>query len=427
MTTKNKTETIVYAYGFDRLGFHIEDQVINESENISIKFIPFKSSISLDTADGLVIPQGIFEEIKYQDYGSGTYTDFKLHKELMLEREREVKNLLSDDKWVCFLVRGIIDEIPQGLERQKIKHTDLCKIILNEYGIGRLKFDGKPSSPSKNEFLDYIREYGVSRTFFDIPVQLRDHISIIAIYDEYCAGFELDNSLFFLPFHTTRFDDNACKSIATVLVESILDYRQKNIAEIPECIKSFELEKEVEYKSKITDLTNQIHDIEQQLRPLESYKLIVNTSGDLLKNVLVDILENFFGFKVDPIDEGREDAKILDGYGNVIAVVEIKGTNKGIKREHVNQVDSHRERNAFTDEVPGVLFINNEMDIEGIEERLNTKVPSEQIKHAVNMNVLIVRTIDLLFLMKHLESDPSKRERVIELINSGGGWLKADR
>jgi hypothetical protein len=211
------------------------------------------------------------------------------------------------------------------------------------------------------------------------------------------------------------------------VTQSVLDYRQKHIAEVPEWIKTFEFGKETEYKNKISELTNQIQEIEQELYPLESYKLIVNTSGELLKKVTVDILGDFFGFKVDPIDEGREDAKILNESGKVTSIVEIKGTNKGIKREHINQVDSHRERNGFTDEIPGVLFINNEMGIEGIEERLNTKVPREQIRHAVNMNVLIVRTIDLLFLMKQLESDPNKKERIIEFINSGGGWLKADR
>ena len=138
------------------------------------------------------------------------------------------------------------------------------------------------------------------------------------------------------------------------------------------------------------------------------------------------VLENFFGLKVDPTDQNREDAKILDDQGDVLAIVEIKGTTKGIKREYINQVDSHRERNELPLSMPGVLMINNEMSIEGITERLATAVDDEQIKHAQNLNILIVRTIDLLFLMKHLENDPERKNKLINLLTAGGGWLKAD-
>ena len=427
MTIKNKPEITVYAYGFDRLGFLIEDQVINESENISIKFIPFKSSESLDSANGLIIPQGIFERIEYSEHGLGTYADVKVNKTLMLDRDRQITNLLKDGNWICFLVSEIIDDVPDGYQSRPIRDTDLCKILLNKIGVRRHKIGGSPSLSITNEFHSFIRQYGSSRTLFDIPHRVREECSYVAKVGDYCAGFEFDNSLFFLPFHTTQYDRNTAESLTKLVTRSVLDYRQKRIAEIPDWIKSFEFVKEVEYKNKISDLTNQLYDIEQQLHPLISYKLIVNTSGELLKKVIVDILENFFGFKVDSIDERREDAKILDEKDITIVMIEVKGTKTGIKREYINQVDIHRERNGLTKEVPGVLIINNEMDVEGIEERLNTNVPSEQIKHAVIMNVLIVRTIDFLFLMKHLESDPSKKDRILELINSGGGWMKADK
>lgn len=425
--TMSKFKIIVYAYGFDQLGFDIGDQVIKKSENIDLKFIPFSSSESLDSANGLIIPQGIFERIDYSEHGLGTYADVKVNKTLMLDRHRQITNLLRDGKWICFLVGEIRDDVPDGYQRRAILDTDLCKLLLNQIGVRRRRIGGSPSISISNEFHSYIREYGSSQTLYDISYKAKEECSYLAKVGDYCAGFEFENSIFFLPFHTTKSDKNTAESIAKLVTQSVLEYRQKHIAEIPEWIKTFEFVKEIEYKNKISDLTSQIHDIEQNLRPLQSYKLVVNTSGELLKKVIVHILKNFFGLSVDPIDEGREDAKILNESGKVIAIVEVKGTNKGIKREHINQVDSHRERNGFTDEVPGILIINNEMDIEGIEERLNTKVSDEQIKHAVNMNVLIVRTIDFLFLMKHLESDPSKRERVIELINSGGGWLKADR
>ena len=107
-------------------------------------------------------------------------------------------------------------------------------------------------------------------------------------------------------------------------------------------------------------------------------------------------------------------------------MVEIKGTTKGIKREHINQVDSHRERNELPPSIPGILLINNEMSIEGITQRLTTTVDEEQIKHAQKLNVLIVRTIDLLFLMKHLEDDPKRKDKLLRLLSSRGGWVSTN-
>jgi len=92
----------------------------------------------------------------------------------------------------------------------------------------------------------------------------------------------------------------------------------------------------------------------------------------------------------------------------------------------VNQVDSHRERLGLTDAVPGLLLINNQMDVPGIAKRQATQVALEQVRHARRMNVLIVRTIDLLHLMRHLEDDVDKRAKFLALVRGGGGWLAAD-
>lgn len=427
MTTKNKAETIIYVYGFDAAGFEIKEASISLQKNIKIDIIPFNSSKSIDQADGVIIKQGIFEEIHYKRYFNKVTADVKHSEELMLGREREVMNLLREGKWVVFLVDEIIDSVYVELRHTDISDTDLCKRLLNKYGIERDTIEAKTSLNAVNEFRLYVREYGIASTVFRTSDHRQYTCSQIIKYEHECVGFEIDNTIFFLPFHTTKYDQSAAESIVRLVTQSVLDYRQKHIAKVPEWIKTFEFGKETESRNKISELSNQIHDIEQLLYPLERYKLIINTSGELLKKVIVDILESFFGFKVDSIDEMREDAKILDEKDNAIVMIELKGTKTGIKREYINQVDIHRERNDLTKEVPGVLIINNEMDVEGIEERLNTNVPSEQIKHAVTMNVLIVRTIDFLFLMKHLESDAGKKELLMELINSGGGWLKADR
>jgi hypothetical protein len=39
--------------------------------------------------------------------------------------------------------------------------------------------------------------------------------------------------------------------------------------------------------------------------------------------------------------------------------------------------------------------------------------------------VLVVRTIDLLYLMRHLEAEPDRRDKFLGLLRSGGGWISA--
>src|SRR5262249_46855326 len=150
-----------------------------------------------------------------------------------------------------------------------------------------------------------------------------------------------------------------------------------------------------------------------------------NSSGDILRDRVVALLRDFFGLKVESSEEFIEDAKITNDEGGPVAFIETKGVKSGVKREFINQVDSHRERHGFEASIPGLLIINNEMSLTGIDKRLSTTIAEDQIKHARNLNVLIVRTIDLLFFMKQLESAKDRKTKFLEILNSGGGWLKA--
>ena len=58
-------------------------------------------------------------------------------------------------------------------------------------------------------------------------------------------------------------------------------------------------------------------------------RTIIFTSGDILKDKVVEILEEYFSLNIDPLDELKEDAKIIDGESTVLAFIEIKGTKNG--------------------------------------------------------------------------------------------------
>src|SRR5690606_21464074 len=144
---------------------------------------------------------------------------------------------------------------------------------------------------------------------------------------------------------------------------------------------------------------------------IDVYKSTLLLSGDDLVGSVAEVFRSGFKFEVNSNDDLREDLKLLDENGQVFCLCEIKGTNKGITREYINQADSHRERAGFNSDFPTMLIVNgnikNSKSIEDKEQ--NQEVAPDQIKHAVKMNILIFRTIDLLNLLNlYLSSQITK-------------------
>ncbi|MFQ5934476.1 MAG: hypothetical protein ACE5KI_07520, partial [Dehalococcoidia bacterium] len=279
---------------------------------------------------------------------------------------------------------------------------------------------------TRDEFRVYVERYGVARVVF--PHSYRVRTRTLAKSGEAAVAIEVGTGLFFIPFHTTNRDAATARDIVELVSVGVIEYRRKMKVEIPEWLDGFAFAKEEELKRERVELERQVTELERLIGEWRDYKAMLVTSGDLLKTRVVAVLERFFGLKVDPIDEGREDLKILEGPTDaaVIALGEVKGTSGGIRREHVTQADTHRERNGLEQKVPGLLIINSQMDVNSIEERVSTTVASEQVKLARTLNILIIRAVDLLRLMKLLEGDEARGEKLLELINGGGGLLRVN-
>ena len=138
------------------------------------------------------------------------------------------------------------------------------------------------------------------------------------------------------------------------------------------------------------------------------------------------MFENGFGLSVDPLDELKEDIKLLDNDGNPFCLCEIKGTNKGVKREHINQTDSHRDRSGYDNSFPAILVINTHIRSSRTIIEKDQDVAEEQIKHAKKMGVLIMRTLDLLNLLRLMYNKKITLEGIIDIITKKHGWLKVN-
>ena len=424
--TQEKGQTI-FAYGFDGAEFTCPSNPVDVVGVGTIRFVKLQDCDKLDDADGVIVPSGIFERFKYSSsYGTRTCR-VEVNRDLLMERERQILNLVKVGKWVCFLVTEVNDH-PDSYS--DAFDTDLCKLALNTLGVSRQAIpDGLQASDSLcPEFAEYIRDYAVAKTvFFDLPESV-EH-SVIARHNSNAVAFEAGRKLFFLPFHTTLADHKSLSDIISVVATAVSNYRHNRREDIPEWADTFEFAEEATLKQERDGLKARFRVISEQIHSWRINKSILLSSGDALRDRLIIILRDYFGLKIDPLDEHREDAKVIDDKWQTLVLLEFKAMSYGVKRDDVGQINYHRDGAGLDGDTPGVLIANCNRKTTSIAERLGAEIDGKQIQYAKNQNVLIIRTIDLLCLMKQVESKgiPERKAEIMRLFTSGGGWLKASQ
>jgi hypothetical protein len=422
----------VFAYGFDQAGFTTTHGPISINSSVSVQFVDFYSSINLNEADGVIVPQGIFEKIETRtDLFSGLFgekTFVLVDKSLLLERERQVFNLLRDGKWICFLVGEITDQIAQGLHSEPISDTDLCKRILNAFMIDRRR-RYRLEIPLElkvrdEEFEPYMSHYGRPTTVFELPQDLPTERHAIAWLGNGVVGMEIDAQLFFLPFESTRRTLEVATHILTLLTPAINQYRRDRIIAVPDWVDEFHFKPEEPLYLEINDLLGKLNRLESELASLKDYKAILASSGIYLRNKLVALFESVFDLKVQCIDREERFLVVKDD-DSPVALVESEGIQGGVQAASIERLARARRQHGLRDLFPAALLINNDMAVTNVGERSATSIGSDVLEAAVQQNVLIMRTIDLLFLLNHLEKSPNKKGRMVHLLTSGSGWLKA--
>lgn len=157
------------------------------------------------------------------------------------------------------------------------------------------------------------------------------------------------------------------------------------------------------------------------------YKKCICFDDELLRESVIQIFRDGFGFKIDDTDEFKEDFKIINDEGKPVVLVEVKGTNKGITRENINQADSHRERAKFDEKFPSILINNTNIKKSNSLEDKYQEVAKEQIIHSVKMNILVMRAIDLLNMLYLKEKGELTSDEFLNTLKQESGWLETSQ
>jgi len=416
MNTQNKANIMVF--GIDRLGYRKPDKPL-ELNNCILHFKYFETEDKFQDYDGVILFNRTFED------GSES-RDLVCHEKELLKRENQLRQLLEKSGFCCFLLWArFVDHYDDPYYTDNRNDTDLTKRVLNLPSFFRTSMD-KPDTDLRivrDEFRQFLKDFGSAQTIFtnhnsDL------NIKPICYAGESITGLILNNSIFCIPSLLPDKREREFKEFFSLLADALLASFKKLSQELPRWTEEYRFQEEKKLLTEKDKLTKRIEEINQRLSIFNEYKKCLCYDDELLKESVISILEHGFNFSIDQVDELREDMKILDKEKKPVILIEVKGTNKGVQREFINQADSHRERSGFSSDFPSIVIINtNIKSAKSLEDKYQ-EVAREHVAHAVKMKILVLRTIDFLNLLYLVEAGKITCEDVLELFKNQHGWLK---
>ncbi|MEJ1372716.1 MAG: hypothetical protein RPU41_03200 [Candidatus Sedimenticola sp. (ex Thyasira tokunagai)] len=408
-------------YGIEKRGLDpLKEQL--QARNYLITFEPFNTGKRFNDYDGVILFQGIFEKFESSFNTYNVHLKHSCEVDELDKRKKEAQLLIDKGGFLCFM---LCDEFIDSDNGRDFKGSDLAKYHLNYYRFHRDNFQQRIAHVNikSDDFRKFLRLYGAASTHFS---HYNDSIEweILADVSRKVVGMIINRNEYFIP---TLIPDNRpeiIKEYFTYLVEGVTSSYNKLQHTLPDWIHGFSFVEENDLHTEKGKLENQISEIDYRLGILKNFKSVLALSGNDLVESVIKVFRDGFQVAVDEKDELREDFKLLNVNSDPICLCEVKGTNKGAKREYINQADSHRERSGFDDDFPSLLIINTHIKNARTVSEKYQDIANEQILHAVKMNVLIVRTIDLLNLLKIYVNKQITIEEVKGIFTTSSGWLK---
>jgi len=385
----------------------------------TLSFGSYDSAARFQEFDGVILFQGVFESFEVvKGYSSSTLSHEWDRNELD-KRTKETFALLDHGGWVCFLLDRPFKDF--GYRGEDYRKTDLVKRLLNARGIDRgcLRERSVAIRSHVNEFRDFFDLYGGAWNVLT-PGHGSGAKTIASGPDGPVAVVSL-GSVFFIP--TLLPDSGKAEEFFRLLAVASLSVRENLRDEVPDWADEFKLPGEVGILSKKKALLEEITRADGEMNRLRNFKKVLVAQGELLVDAVTFVLGEGLGLSYHREEAFREDLQLRNAEGQCVALVEVKGTSRGVQREHVNQADSHRERAGCTSSFPSILIINTNLKAASLAEK-DRAVAAEQVQHAARNNVLILRTLDLLNLAAMRLAGQIDVAAVTAMLTTSAGWLK---
>lgn len=420
--TKDYKPTIL-VYGIDKVGIAIPKENI-ETELGILHFEPFNTEEKFQDYDGLILFQTTFERIiEHKPAYSSNYITVECFSDELQRRKKQYQLLMDKKGFICIL---LITPFIDRDEYNDTSGTDLAKCALNYSDLYRkhLGFHQTSLRTVRNEFINFIKHFGAAHTYFEYYGDTSE-IKEICNSNNNRTGMILLNREYFIPaLKPKRYE---IERYFKILADSLISCHKKLSEEIPDWADEYKFEQEKDLIKEKNALNASINKINQKLLQFREYKKCICYDDELLRESVIKILREGFGHRIDERDEFKEDFKIINSENKPLVLVEVKGTNKGITREHINQADSHRERAGLDENFPSVIIVNTNIKKSNSLKDKYQEIAKEQIKHSVKMNILVMRAIDLLNILYLNEKGELSKEDFLNLLKHENGWLKVSQ
>ncbi len=409
----------VLAYGFDRFGTRL-NQVTIELEDMTIFFVSARESVSWAGFDLVVFRAGTFLR---QDELGRPVTD----RHAVLRRKKEFEQLFRAGGAVCCLVHALPREIEGRRDSEDAKEALLSAAILSLCGVQYTlhKRDITIQESHVQEFASYLSRFGQTFNTYEIPPKAPGAVLSTTADGGAVTGFELYGRVFYLPcmFPSNTWDD--VTEVVKTCAAAVVRYRTRMATELPGWLDELPYPEEAELAAQLEELEEQRSAIQAQLEGFRDRKKLLVTQSDPLVDAVIEVLD-WIGIATRRDEKYHEDLWLLDPDGLDLAVGEVKGLGKNVRRPAVNQVDNHRTELGLEEDTPGILIVNTFLDASSLDAK-DQQVEPGVARHAARVNVTVIRTLDLFrFVCMVFTGEVEATELLDVIADQGGGWLRID-
>lgn len=411
----------ILVFGLERKNLPVPSEPL-KSQNFSIFFEKFGAACRFQEFDGVILFQGIFENFEHKSSGYESYIKHSYDADELDKRKKEAALLLRQGGFLCFLLTDPFIDMDGNRD---FRATDLAKCHLNYSDFYRKNFRKRIAhvTPVVDEYKRFLDLFGAANSYLSNLNKKLD-CRVLARVNNEDVGLLIDQAEYFLPSLVPDARMEVINEYFHLLADAITSVHNKLHQAVPDWVAAYEFQEEQGLFEERTALTNRVADINKRLAQLTQYKASLVHSGPQLVADVSTILKAVLGVGIDATDDFREDIKLMDDDNNVIGVCEIKGINRGVKRENINQTDSHRERSGFNATFPALLIVNTGIKSARSIEEKDQEIAAEQVKHAAHMRILIMRTLDLLGLLRLVLTGKRTTQEARSLVLSNVGWIR---
>ena len=329
-----------------------------------------------------------------------------------IQRQNELRIALDKGRIVCFIGSNLEDYVL----REIFALNDIRSGYINDDQRVVANLDAK-----RSEFKPYLDDVGATQVAFS-PETIGEAISL---KNGYVVGFSKlagKGLLLFIPTVWGSADPKYVVEHLKQLVASLTSYSVRVSSQPPDYLDSFVFTKEKEAKDRIEKIiASEVKPLQATINRYLEIKSILWLGDRNLVSATNKFLQTY-GFCTEIDEKYEEDLWILSSEGEREFIVEVKGLNKNLTREHISAHDQHREAR----EVPyliGLIIANTFRAADSIN-RKDESFPPNVIEKAVNSNMIITRTLDLCRIVDFLEKSNKDVPLVlIPIMLKQKGWL----